>query len=110
MGTYLRFPAVPGYVYVIALDNCVKVGATTRDPHLRFSEICHSRRQVEMFEKPELYYAAYVDNCWQTEHVAHQILSRYSVDGKSEYFKVSPVEAAEAVDKAIHIFEMLITA
>lgn len=104
----LRFPAVPGWVYCFRMFNVdktpvVKVGATTREPNDRLMEITY---QGDLFDRPELWGAIYVNNVWQIEHIAHQMLSYCHVE--KELFKVDPNTAVEAIESANDIYSLLI--
>ena len=107
---FLRFPPVPGFVYIFAITNDgnveVKVGGTTREPETRLSEIVY---QHDFFERPVIYGRWYVVNVWQVEHMAHRILEEHSIKSQPEYFRCSPERAGRAVESAIHMYSLLVT-
>lgn len=101
-----RFPAVPGWIYCLVVHKVeesffIKVGGTARDPHTRMHEICAaaSDPQLDLFDRPYIFAAFYVDNVWQAEHLAHQLLWGDRVSG--EIFNCDPHKAVRAISGAI---------
>ncbi len=108
MSTHLRFPAHPGYVYVLDIgQGYCKVGGTKRDPQIRCNEHQFSP-QLDMFSRPVLYQADYVDNVWQIEHLSHQMLSWCKIHGVNDVYQISASEAVFYIERSISFYESLI--
>lgn len=94
-------PDVPrdlGFVYVLtnpAYPGLVKIGKTTREPRLRARELSKPTGVPKPFK---VFHQARTSDCSTVETLVHKALKLFRVKG-SEFFKTSPDNAKDIVDK-----------
>lgn len=88
-----------GYIYVLQNKSfgryVVKIGLTTREPDVRAKELYAGATGVP--EHFDIAFACFVEDCGAAESAVHSRLRAYRINGRREFFLISPTVARRVV-------------